>query len=212
MRQIVLYGLLSLTCLVCGCAFISDAGRSPSRTGRPQAAIDKEGSGPVKAPLFKKSDFTNQGVSVEEDPVETRLTEARGYLNEKLYDKIPPLLNEITRFDPENKEAADIRNQAYYGMGLVFYSRHQYAAAKEAFGRVSPEYKNTKSLLVSVSTAMEKQADYHYKRGVKFFINEELESAILEWEKVLVLNPGHLKAAEDIENARLLLKKVEKIK
>ena len=77
--------------------------------------------------------------------------------------------------------------------------------------RVAPDYKNAKSLLASVGLIIDQLADAHYKKGVKYFINEELESAIREWEKVLSLNPGHQKAAEDIENARQLLNKIKKI-
>jgi hypothetical protein len=52
-------------------------------------------------------------------------------------------------------------------------------------------------------------AQIYYRNGVKDFINEDLESAIAEWEKALVCNPDHEKASENIDNARRLLEKIE---
>jgi tetratricopeptide (TPR) repeat protein len=55
-------------------------------------------------------------------------------------------------------------------------------------------------------------AEAHYIKGVKFFIEEDIEKAIQEWETTLSLEPDHPKAKKDIENARQLLQKLEKIK
>ena len=136
---------------------------------------------------------------------------ARQHIKAEQYEKVPPLLDEINRLDPANQEATDLANQVYYRIGEAFYKNRQYVAARDALNRVSPDFKDTKLLLASVQLVIDQQVDAHYKRGVKYFINEELENAIAEWEKVLVLNPGHLKAAEDIDNARQLLDKIKDI-
>jgi len=39
-----------------------------------------------------------------------------------------------------------------------------------------------------------------------------LQKAVAEWEKTLILNPEHPKAKKDIENAKHLIKELEKIK
>jgi regulator of sirC expression with transglutaminase-like and TPR domain len=44
-------------------------------------------------------------------------------------------------------------------------------------------------------------AEVHYNTGVKYFVNDQLEKAIREWEQTLTLNPNHPKAHKDIENA-----------
>ncbi|MEJ2039813.1 MAG: tetratricopeptide repeat protein, partial [Desulfosarcinaceae bacterium] len=51
------------------------------------------------------------------------------------------------------------------------------------------------------------RAEMLYRRGVKHFLNEELELAIKDWKETLKLNPNHPKAAQDIENAERLLQK-----
>jgi hypothetical protein len=59
---------------------------------------------------------------------------------------------------------------------------------------------------------MKKQAEIHYLQGVKYFLNEELQSAIKEWETTLTLDPEHIKAKKDIKNAKSLLEKLKKVK
>jgi tetratricopeptide (TPR) repeat protein len=56
------------------------------------------------------------------------------------------------------------------------------------------------------------RAESHYISGVKFFAQDEIERAIVEWETALALQPDHPKAGKDIETARGLLQKLEKIK
>ena len=141
----------------------------------------------------------------------SRLALARQYAKVEQYEKVPPLLEEINRLDPGNQEAADLSNQVYYRMGQAFYKSRQYVAARDALSRVPPAYKDTKLILASVQLIIDQQVDAHYKKGVKYFINEELVNAIAEWEKVLILDPDHLKAAEDIDNARQLLNKIKDI-
>ena len=58
---------------------------------------------------------------------------------------------------------------------------------------------------------MQRQADIHYRQGVKYFVAENLQKAIDEWELVLRLNPQHPKARQDITNARKLIEKLEAI-
>ena len=64
----------------------------------------------------------------------------------------------------------------------------------------------------AVNKSIQKQAEAHYIRGVKYFLNEELQNAIKEWEKTLELNPSHGKAKKNIKNAKNLLEKLKKVK
>jgi tetratricopeptide (TPR) repeat protein len=48
-------------------------------------------------------------------------------------------------------------------------------------------------------------AESHYQNGVRYFLAEQLQDAIKEWEKALRLDPEHPHAKRDIEKARRLL-------
>lgn len=55
------------------------------------------------------------------------------------------------------------------------------------------------------------QAATHYKEGVKLFIDDNLQEAIAEWEKTLLLDSSHSKARNDITKAQKLLDKYRAI-
>ncbi len=50
-------------------------------------------------------------------------------------------------------------------------------------------------------------AESHYRMGVSFFLAEDMQRAIREWEQALSLDPEHPNARRNIEKARNLLKK-----
>lgn len=52
-------------------------------------------------------------------------------------------------------------------------------------------------------------AENHYREGVKLFMADELEAAILEWEEALRLNPSHPHAKRDTDRARNILQGLE---
>jgi len=56
------------------------------------------------------------------------------------------------------------------------------------------------------------KAEELYNAGVRYFINQKLDKAILSWERTLALNPDHPKAPRDIEKARGLLKMLKELR
>jgi tetratricopeptide (TPR) repeat protein len=58
---------------------------------------------------------------------------------------------------------------------------------------------------------LQEQAEVHYAKGIRHFLAEELDQAIVEWEETLRLNPEHSKAKRDLEKARRLLKNFKRL-
>jgi len=56
----------------------------------------------------------------------------------------------------------------------------------------------------------QEQAEAHYIKGANYFLAEELDKAIVEWEETLRLNPEHPNAKRDLEKARRILKNLKK--
>lgn len=50
-------------------------------------------------------------------------------------------------------------------------------------------------------------AEDHYHKGISFFLAEDMQRAIREWEETLSLDPDHPNAMRNIEKARNLLRK-----
>ncbi len=143
--------------------------------------------------------------------VKTKLTEAQNFFKEKEYEKALSSVQEILEHDPESKEVLELKNVSYFRLGKRWALKRKYPESLEMFRHVDPGYKGIKEAIFDAEANIAKQAELHYRKGVKFFLNEDLENAVTEWGKTLALYPDHKKAKRDIENARMLLKKLEKI-
>ena len=164
----------------------------------------------VKKPRYKKA-LTPVATPAQKEQIKKDLVIAEEYLAAKEYAQIPAITQKILKTDPACGEASELHNQAYYQMGKSLFDKKRYIESLEMFAEVDPDYQKTEKMLDSIRLKMERQADFFYKRGVKYFINEKLTHAIAQWQRVLVLNPNHPQAAHDIKNAEQLLEKLKKI-
>jgi len=146
-----------------------------------------------------------------QDVVEKELLDAENFFKEKKYTAAIAASENILSHDPSNPTAKDILNTALCQNGKSLLIRKKYAEAVTVLNRADPGYECVERTLSAVETAMKKQAEIHYLQGVKYFLNEELQNAINEWETTLTLDPGHIKAKKDIKNARSLLEKLKKV-
>jgi len=74
---------------------------------------------------------------------------------------------------------------------------------------VDRNYRDVSKLIASIEVMLQQEADAHYRKGISYFLSEELDLAIKEWEEVLRLSPNHLKAKKDLRNARRLRRKMK---
>jgi tetratricopeptide (TPR) repeat protein len=137
------------------------------------------------------------------------LTKAKNLFKAKKYKEVTAIAETILENDPRNAEAHDLMNAAYYQMGIISSSAKNYQEALMFLNHVDPKYKDVRESKAKVEKNL---AEVHYVTGVRFYINEELEKAVKEWEATLSLNPDHPKAKKDIENAQNLLKKLQELR
>ena len=110
------------------------------------------------------------------------------------------------------QKAEELSDEVCYAKGIKLSNKKKYFQAIKMFYKVDSDYKDVKKIIVNISKILNKQAENHYRRGVKYFVNEKLKKAILEWEKTLALNPVHKEAEKNIQKAQALLEKLEKVK
>ncbi len=163
--------------------------------------------------MFKKitpeSEVVNKSI---QDVIEKEFSEAENFLKEKKYTAAIAVAENILSHDKSNKAARDIMNTAMCQNGKSLLIRKKYAEALNVLNSADSGYECVGETISSVKNAMKKQAGIHYLQGVKYFLNEELQSAIKEWETTLTLDPEHIKAKKDIKNAKSLLEKLKKVK
>ena len=141
--------------------------------------------------------------------VQDTLARAKDAYRGKKYQESAALTVKALKYDPANEECRKLKNASFYALGKELGQEEKYNEALEAFQQVESGYKDIRT---QVSQNQRRLAEVHYKNGVKLFVEERIEGAIQEWETTLVLQPRHPKAKNDIENARNLLKKLEKLR
>lgn len=137
------------------------------------------------------------------------LNKAKTLFKEKKYQETAAAAEKVLEYDPKNKAARELLNASYYHMGKTMSSNKNYTEAIKFFNHVDPKYKGLREAKAAAEKSL---AEVHYLAGVKHFVNEELARAIKEWETTLTLNPKHIKARKDIDNARGLLQKLQQIR
>ncbi len=181
-------------------------------------------NGPIDPPMILRMPFLDPALTkktsvppkMAADPIseiamvtEEILGKARTTYQEGNYQESAALTEKILEFDPANKESHELMNASYYQWGKHLSQEKKYDEALKAFRRVDPRYKDVR---IQLAHSRKQLAEAHYIQGVKFFMEEEIEKAIQEWESTLALEPNHPRAKNDIANSRNLLEKLEKVK
>ena len=144
---------------------------------------------------------------VSAQAVNVKLEKARKLLGAAAWSRVINVTEEILKQDPGNDEAKMLFSNASYKLGKILLDHGQADKAMDVLSRIEPSYEDTGQLLSVARARMKAQAEALYRDGVKQFVNEDLEKAIKTWKKVLELNPEHVKARQDMENAQRLLDK-----
>ncbi len=140
---------------------------------------------------------------------EDRLKLARKLLEEGAYQEARTVVEEILTSDPGNKAARALMDATNYAIANQLLAEGKDQEAISVLETIDPAYEDTAVLINDAQLRLNAAAETHYRNGVKYFLNEELELAIEQWQAALRLNPSLDKARRDIANARRLLKKLD---
>jgi tetratricopeptide (TPR) repeat protein len=150
--------------------------------------------------------------SAIQDSIHHLLLKAENLLKEKKYEQSIDIAEKILGYDESNAAAKKLINTSFCQQGNDLFIRKKYDEAMQVLDKVNSADNCADKIILAVEKAIKEQAEAHYIQGVKYFLNEELQRAIKEWEKTLKLNPEHDKAKKNIKNARSLLEKLKKVK
>lgn len=113
------------------------------------------------------------------------------------------------KFDPE--ALAD----AHYSQGKAYLESGEYSNAIDELNaavKLLPGYLDAKALLGRAILEKERAIDQHFKKGIRYFQEEEMELAVKEWDAVLELDPDNEKAAEYKARAAAIIERIKSIK
>ncbi len=140
------------------------------------------------------------------------ISKGRTCFNNRKYNQTTVTASRALKDEPENREAMELRNASYFKQGNALEVQKKYYEALKKFRCIEPGYKNVDNKILALEKKLNKRADFFYKRGVKFFVEERLKEAIVQWNKALQLNPEHKEAQKSIQKACSILEKLKKVK
>jgi tetratricopeptide (TPR) repeat protein len=113
---------------------------------------------------------------------------------------------------PKDKEALDYCYRSHFHIAQNLFKQQDYLKAREQF-QATLRYNNKCQECHSYIKKSEiLYKDYHYKKGMKYYGNEQLVEAIEEWELVIALDPKYKRVDYLINKAHTILEKLEEIK
>jgi tetratricopeptide (TPR) repeat protein len=110
----------------------------------------------------------------------------------------PP--NNAMMADEKKQVAAD--DSIPYQKAKELLAREEYHESLQLLRSVDSNFRDVRQLISTTEVFLQQEADGHYRKGISYFLSEELDKAIAEWEEALRLWPAHLKARKDLGNAR----------
>jgi hypothetical protein len=136
---------------------------------------------------------------------------AQTLFDRQAYQQSLDLAESVVSRAPEHQEARDLANEARYRIAREHFTHGRLLDCRSTLAAADAGHAASMRLMEEVQARLVEQAQIHYRNGVKHFINEDLEAAVQEWEQALVCDPDHQKARENIDNARHLMQKLEKL-
>lgn len=140
---------------------------------------------------------------------EALLAMAKLQLGNGLFETAVSMTDEVLSANPGNAAAREIRNESYYKLAGQLWTKGSTAEAMRSLIRLPKGYKDSEKLRKQVEDKLTADSEPLYLTGVKFFLSEDLEKAVEQWELTLQVNPYHAKARADLEKARQLLEAVK---
>jgi tetratricopeptide (TPR) repeat protein len=149
-----------------------------------------------------------------DEPAEVNplLVEARESFERKDYATALGDVDRLLASTPSNAEALAIKRSALYGLGKTQYDQRQYKDSYVTLGqlvKLAPKHEDAVKLLRQSRVRL---IDDHFGRGIRYYREEKLPEAIVEWKAVLELDPQHIAARKNLEQSERLLKSLEERK
>lgn len=148
-------------------------------------------------------------IALYEQQTSLILKSARKHFDQGDYQQSIDGVERLLKEAPGNADARDLAAESRYRLALDHLDHKRLLEARQVLEKNDAGHGASMALKETVRTRLAEMAQIHYRNGVKHFINQDLKSAIAEWEMALICNPQHEKARENITNTHRLMQKLE---
>jgi tetratricopeptide (TPR) repeat protein len=169
---------------------------------------------PPPPPLAAVPPRPDRTVTTPDEPPEVNplLADVRDAVDRKEFTSALADLDRFLAENPRDREGAELKKLALYRQGQVALEDKKYEDSYRALtqlAKLQPDYQDVAKLLPQ---ARRQVIDRHYQEGIRLFREEKLPEAIAEWRLVLDIEPQHVNARRNLDQAERLLKGLEQRK
>ena len=177
--------------------------RVPEIPGVPFNVTPREGGPPEPPRLITPP---RDDVAPEVDPL---LSDARDALERKSFADALTDVDRVLAANPRHAEGAELKKSILYALGKTRLGEKKYDESYQALtqlAKLAPRYEDAGELARQARTGL---VQSRYNEGLRLYREEKLEEAIAQWKGVLELDPRHANARKNIEQAEVILKKLD---
>jgi len=146
-------------------------------------------------------------VPVQEDNyAHPMLAEAKDAVERHEYPVALATLDRFLSQNPRSAEGLELKRTALFQQGKLLSDQKKYAESFTVLNqlvKLSPKDQESTTLFTSVRNQLVQD---HYNQGNRYFREEKLQAAIVEWRTVLQYDSNHEGARKNIDQAERLLK------
>ena len=146
-----------------------------------------------------------------EEPPEMNplIAEAREAADRNDYNQALSDLDQLLTSSPRNADALTLKKQVLYSLGKQQLDQRKYRdsyATLNQLSKLAPNYEDSGTLLRQTRTRL---VDEYYNAGIRYYREEKLPEAIAQWKAVLEIDPQHVNARKNLDQAERLLKQLD---
>jgi len=157
---------------------------------------------------------TDRPAPSQDEPPEINplLADVRDAVDRKDFASALADLDRYLADNPRDREGTELKKLTLYRQGQTAFEEKKYDDSYRALtmlAKLQPDYQDVAQL---VQQARRQVIDRHYQEGIRLFREERLPEAIAEWKIVLDMEPQHVNARRNLDQAERLLKGLEQRK
>jgi tetratricopeptide (TPR) repeat protein len=146
-----------------------------------------------------------------EEPAEINplLAEAREAADRLDYGQALSDIDQLLASSPRNADALTLKKQVLYSQGKQQLDQRKYRdsyATLNQLSKLAPNYEDSATLMRQTRTRL---IDEYYNSGIRYYREEKLPEAIVQWKAVLEIDPQHVNARKNLDQAERLLKQLD---
>jgi tetratricopeptide (TPR) repeat protein len=146
-----------------------------------------------------------------EEPAEINplLAEAREAADRLDYGQALSDIDQLLASSPRNADAITLKKQVLYSQGKQQLDQRKYRdsyATLNQLSKIAPNYEDSATLMRQTRTRL---IDEYYNSGIRYYREEKLPEAIAQWKAVLEIDPQHVNARKNLDQAERLLKQLD---